>query len=217
MSDSTRLGRDFMIDESSLKYPIADYLTGLEFPLKKIKLEYPHPDLKKRRIDLVMTDDSGKNIESAFEFKLAQLATKYEPEQKRIFHDLVRLHLIAKDDTVECYFLISGTQSDFIQYFRSIVTTKPINSSKTLPEPEGIYTEWFNFELGQEKEFNIKGVIGNAYEPIYNSFLTEYEAKGKGDAGTLVLPDEIKTKCIAISAISRDFPTPYVGGIWQVK
>ncbi len=47
LSYQDKIGRDFMVSESSLKYPVADYLTGLEMPLAQIQLEFPHPHLKK--------------------------------------------------------------------------------------------------------------------------------------------------------------------------
>ena len=208
-----RIGRGFMIDESSLKYPIADYLTSLEIPLSNIQLEYSHPDLKKRNIDLVTTE--AQNIENAFEFKISRQNTKYEPEQKRIFNDLMRLHLIAKSGNSNCYFLIAGTQSEFIQFFRSIVSQRPTSNNKDLPLPEGFYTEWFKFKVGEEQPFDVKNVKGSEYEKIYKAFLKDYKPKKRGNK--LELPEKIKTKCIAISALSREFPTPYVGGIWKVE
>src|SRR6478735_4438258 len=84
LSYQDRIGRKFMIDESSLKYPVADYLTGLEIPLTNIKLEFSHPNLKKRQIDLVTTDKSKTKAETAYEFKISRENTKYLPEQKRI-------------------------------------------------------------------------------------------------------------------------------------
>ena len=207
------IGRGFMIDESSLKYPIADYLTSLEMPLSKIQLEYSHPDLKKRNIDLITKD--VQNIKNAFEFKISRQNTKYEPEQKRIFNDLMRLHLIAKSNNSSCYFIIAGTQSEFIQFFRSIVSKRPTTNNKDLPLPEGFYTEWFKFKVGEEQSFDVKNVKGNEYEKIYKAFLKDYKPKKKGNK--LELPEKIITKCIAISALSREFPTPYVGGIWKVE
>jgi hypothetical protein len=41
-----RIGRGFMIQESSIKFPIAEYLTGIGIPLGQTKLEFPHPNLK---------------------------------------------------------------------------------------------------------------------------------------------------------------------------
>lgn len=215
-----RIGRGFMVNESSLKYPIADYLTSLEMPLAKIQLEYKHPHLKKRSVDLIAleqpkTISNTPKIEVAFEFKISKENTRYEAEQKRIFNDLMRLHLIAKTENASCFFLISGLHKDFIQHFRSIASSRPTSTKTTLPDPKGFYTEWFKFKVGEEKTFDVKNVSDNNYETIYQAFLKDYKPKKRG--GKLELPEKIKTKCVAISALSREFPTPYVGGIWQVE
>jgi hypothetical protein len=219
LSYQEKIGRSFMVDESSLKYPVADYLTSLEIPLANIQLEFSHPDLWKRQIDLITTDQPNKKlkqiIESAYEFKISRQNTKYEPEQKRIFNDLMRLHLLAKSNGSSCYFIIAGSHKDFIQYFRSIVSKRPTTNNKDLPQPEGFYTEWFKFKEDDEAIFEVKNVKGNEYENIYQAFLSDYKAKE--DGVVLELPDKITTKCIAISALSREFPTPYVGGIWKVE
>ena len=215
LSYQDRIGRNFMIDESSLKYPIADYLSGLELPLTQIQLEFPHPNLKKRQIDLITTDASKGKIESAFEFKISRPNTKYEPEQKRVFNDLMRLHLLAKSLGTHCFFIMAGRHTDFIQFFRSIVSTKPTTNSKDLPLPEGFYTEWFKFSANEVNTFDVKIAQNRPYKDIYSSFLDDY--KPKDDKYTLDLPDRLTTKCIAISALSREFPTPYVGGVWHVE
>jgi hypothetical protein len=155
-----------MIDESSLKYPVADYLTGLELPLAQLKLEYSHPFLKKRVIDLISTDSTKKNIELAFEFKVSRNNTKYEAEQKRIFNDLMRLYMIANAYGSSCYFVIAGTQADFIQFFRSIVDVKPTINSKDLPAPEGFYTEWFKFKVNDTKTFDVNSATNKTYKDI---------------------------------------------------
>jgi hypothetical protein len=226
LSYQNRIGRDFMVSESSLKYPVADYLTGLEMPLSRIELEFPHPHLKKRQIDLVThpvppsgieTDASKQKIESAYEFKMASAFTKYESEQKRIFNDILRLHLLAKRDACSSYFIMVGAQEDFIQFFRSIPSKKPkaniINAS--IPSPVGFYTEWFDFEKNGVRDFTVQGADQEIYKHIYNSFLDDY--KPKEDTEKLQLPDKLTTKCIAISGLSIDYPTPYVGGIWEIK
>jgi len=213
LSYQDRIGRNFMIDESSLKYPIADYLTGLEFPLSSIKLEYVHPEFLKRSIDLVTTDATGDIIYNAFEFKRAKNSTKYESEQNRIFHDLMRLHLISELGG-NAYFLMAGPLEDFIQNFQSIPTTRPTGNSKKLPDPEGIFTEWFKYEVGKEQMFVVKKASNPDYVKIYQSYLDEY--KSRDAAKLLSLPDQVKTKCLAISVLSIDYPMPYVGAIWQV-
>ncbi|MGV3464971.1 MAG: hypothetical protein ACO1OT_06740 [Heyndrickxia sp.] len=109
-----------MIRESSLKYPLADYLTSLNIPISDIQLEFPHPALKKRQVDLVTTGTDNDEIKTAFEFKIPYSYTKYEAEQKRIFNDLMRLYLLNKYKASSCYFIIVGKQNDFIPFFRSI-------------------------------------------------------------------------------------------------
>ncbi|WP_345952984.1 hypothetical protein [Mucilaginibacter sp. PAMB04168] len=213
LSYQDRVGRNFMIDESSLKYPIADYLTGLEFPLNRIKLEYPHPEFLKRSIDLVTTDASGDGIENAFEFKRAKNSTKYESEQNRIFHDLIRLYLISELGG-NGYFLMAGPLADFIQNFQSIPEARPTGYSKKLPDPEGVFTEWFRYEVGKEQKFVVNNASKLNYIKIYQSYLDEY--KPIDATKSLSLPDQIRTECLAISVISTDYPTPYVGAIWQV-
>ena len=219
LSYQDRIGRSFMIDESSLKYPVADYLTSLEIPLVNIRLEYPHPNLKKRQIDLITTNDhliiEPANIETAFEFKLAQAHTKHEAERKRIFNDLMRLYLLSKIKGSSAYFVIAGTIIDFIQNFRSIPAKRPTTNNKDLPEPEGFFTEWFNFEISASRSFDVKKALSKEYEAIYDAFLKDYDSNLP--SVTLELPEIITTKCIAISALSRDFPTPYVGGIWKIE
>ncbi len=204
-----------MINESSLKYPVADYLTGLEIPLNQIQLESSHPELKKRQIDLITTDRSKTKVERAFEFKISRQNTKYEAEQNRIFNDLMRLYLLRQTHNSAGYFIIAGTQSDFIQFFRSIVTSRPIVNSKDLPMPQGFYTEWFDFKPNYSRTFEVNSAANNEYKKVYDAFLSDY--KSRKDRVILKLPDKITTKCLAISAISREFPTPYVGGIWQVE
>ena len=46
LSYQERIGRSFMIQESSLKYPVADYLTGTGLSVELIDLEYPHRYIK---------------------------------------------------------------------------------------------------------------------------------------------------------------------------
>jgi len=215
LSYQDRIGRSFMVNESSLKYPVADYLTSLKMSSANIRVEYYHPFLQKRQIDLIITDDS-QNIETAFEFKLAQSHTKYEAEQKRIFNDLMRLYLLSKTKATSAYFVVAGKESDFIQSFRSIPSERPkSNIKKDLPEPKGFYTKWFTFKANESQTFNIKNASDSEYVDIYNAFLNKY--KLQDSSITLDLPDTLITKCIAISALSRDFPTPYVAGVWKIE
>jgi len=204
-----------MIAESSLKYPVADFLTSLEMPLAHIQIEYLHPSFKKRHIDLVRIDRAKEKIENAFEFKIAQPTTRYESEQKRIFNDLMRLHLINKAHGSACYFFIAGKYADFMQCFRSISTKKPTDNIKDLTKSEGFYTEWFKFKANETQTFDVRNAPNGLYREIYEAFLIDYNSKGA--INTLELPEKLTTTCIAISALSREFSTPYVGGIWKIE
>jgi hypothetical protein len=218
LSYQDKIGKSFMIDESSLKYPVAEYLSSLKISLSSIRLEYPHPKLRRRQIDLVKLDDRKNGaIDVAFEFKMARTSTRYESEQRRVFNDLMRLHLLKVDGSEHCYFMMAGKQDDFIQHFRSIVTKRPSSmgaGEKRLPNPKGFYTEWFGFKLGAVTEITVDSKMEEPYKSIYDNFLAEY--KSKEEQSRLVLPRQIKIKCIAISALSVDYPTPYVGGMWEV-
>lgn len=56
-----RIGRAYMVDESSLKYLVADYLAGLGVSATNIKFEYQHPELLKRLIDLVVFENTRRS------------------------------------------------------------------------------------------------------------------------------------------------------------
>ena len=218
LSYQDKIGKSFMIDESSLKYPVAEYLSSLKVSLSNIELEYPHPYLRNRKVDIVKLSNRKRAVEVAFEFKMTRTGTRYESEQKRIFNDLMRLYLLKKHYAKRCYFLVAGKQDDFIQHFRSIVTKKPKSTTnkghRTLPDPRGFYTEWFSFKLGARKEFVVSSQQSDSYKSIYHNFLLEY--KPRNDKEELVLPETLVTRCNAISALSVDYPIPYVGGIREI-
>ncbi len=221
LSYQERIGRNFMIQESSLKYPVADYLTGLGTPIEYIGLEYSHPQLKSRRIDLVTADSplsyNTHKIQVAIEFKIANYLTKYEPEQKRIFNDLMRMYFVNKNNNTSSYFIICGKHNEFIQNFRSIPTRKPTQNTKhMIPDPDGFYSKkWFGFGKNEEMIFLVEKETNNTYKKIYTNFLNEYSPRD--NSFSWELPKKITTKCIAISRFSRVNPTPYVGSIWKIQ
>ena len=220
LSYQDKIGRGFMIQESALKYPVADYLTGIGIPLVEIQLEFLHPELKNRRIDVVTTDNptdiADYKILTAFEFKMVQVTTKDITEKTRVFNDLMRMYLVASKHFSESYFMIFGKHGDYIKYFRNITDKNPKNNRQDIPdEPEGFYTEWFGFRKNEIRTFNIENPTHGEYGDIYHNFLETYEARpGKP---TLTLPKQMTTKCIAFSPLIRDAPSPYVGGIWKIE
>ena len=205
-----------MVEESSLRYPVADYLTGLGTPLESIELEYPHPDLFNRRIDLVTLGNgpSASEISSAMEFKIAKKETKYTGEKHRILNDLLRLQLLSKKHSATCYFLIAGRSPAFIQSFRSIPEAEPQGNRNELAEPGGFYTEWFGFSPRESKSFEVAASDNEEYMGFYSDFLASFSSSNQDEA--VELPSSITTTCRSISALSKKYPTPYVGGIWQV-
>jgi hypothetical protein len=215
-----RIGRAFMIQEASIKYPVADYLTGIAIPLVQIELEFVHPELKNRRIDLVTSDktisQSNFNIVTAFEFKIAKEATQGTPEKQRIFNDLMRMYLMNSKQNSKSYFMIVGKHNDYLNFFRNISNSTAKNNRQDIPDDaEGFYTEWFNFNRNQSKTFDIANPTTNEYGDIYKNFIDTYEEK-KGQP-KLTLPSSLTTVCIAFSSLIRDTPNPYVGGIWEIK
>ena len=126
LSYQEKAGRQFMIEESSIRYPVADYLSGLGVRLNDIHLEYPHPILSRRHIDLVITNATGDVIQSAVEFKIAKVETKRQAEQKRVFYDLIRLYIVAQFFEAKGYFMMLGRQTEFVQNFRSIQPKPPL-------------------------------------------------------------------------------------------
>jgi hypothetical protein len=224
MSYNERIGRNFMMQESSLKYPVADYLTGLGIPIENIDLEFSHPGLKSRRIDLITTNipqsDKGFKIENAIEFKIASNNTKDDIEKERIFNDLMRMHLIYRSNNTSSYFVICGQQMDFIQHFRSLPKPKsgtmPTSPAiQALPSPQGFYTNWFSFRKNTSQTFDVANETNPEFIDIYKKFPEEFKPR-KG-INKIPLPNSITTTCLGISAISRKYPLPYCGGIWKVE
>jgi len=211
-----KIGRKFMINESSLKYPIADFFTNKHFLIENIDLEFTHPLLKKRSIDIVIKEN--KKLSIVFEMKIASYSTTLLKEKKRIFNDLMRLYLLS-NSSVETYFLISGSYEDFIAFFRSIENRKELRADVDLNDdvksPSGFYTKWFSFKKESEMIINIKDEVDSEYRKVYENFFKEYDFK-KSITLSKSLPEKIITQCIDISPLSKDSPLPYLTGIWKI-
>jgi hypothetical protein len=123
-----KIGRDQLIHEASLRYPIADTITAKGIAINRIILEKLHPIFEKKYIDLVIFDDTFKEpateiddtkLEEVYEFKLAKSATskKHKEEHQRVFDDIVRLAYYNLWGDKDCYFLMCGKYEDFKTYF----------------------------------------------------------------------------------------------------
>ncbi|WP_055445553.1 hypothetical protein [Lacinutrix himadriensis] len=219
MNYISAVGRDYIIDESTIKIPACEYLevTGL-----KPNLEFHHSKFKPvRRIDLQFNNTKNK-IESAYEFKYVKKdSTRGKPERIRVFNDLMRLNLYCDSTNKKGFFLICGITDDFEVSFENLnlkptfLTPKPKNSSKS----KSFYSEWFSFDDKLPKKEIALKTNDKSYEEIYQAFLNEYKTPYKEKTGNnLMLPDKIITKLIFLSEVNSatNIPQTFKIGIWEV-
>lgn len=123
-----KIGRDQLIHEASLRYPIADTITSRGVSIDRIVLEQLHPIFKSKKIDLVIFDintsktdieNDDTKLKEVFEFKLAKSKTSEEhsDEHQRVFDDVVRLAYYHSWSSKDCYFLMCGKYEDFKTFF----------------------------------------------------------------------------------------------------
>lgn len=142
-----KIGREQLIHEASLRYPIADTITARGVSINRVVLEQRHPLFKSKKIDLVIFDETvevpadeenDKKIKEVFEFKIANSKTaKLESdEHQRVFDDVTRLAYYNMWGKKDCYFLMCGKYEEFKAYFvghnESVV--KDINGKNKLVE-----------------------------------------------------------------------------------
>ncbi|MFA5297582.1 MAG: hypothetical protein WC389_05165 [Lutibacter sp.] len=207
------VGRDYIINESSIKYPVAEYLEKSICEKDKIKLEFNHPFLYKRSLDLFYEKDGTK---TAFEFKYIKNGSTTKPSEKqRVFNDLLRLHYFLENGGDKAYFLICGKKDEFKHSFMEIPIpddkSKPI-STKTFSK---FYQHWLDFEDDKtEKEIDIKNPHSD-YEGNCDKFYKFYKPK-KGKVLNKV--DCIKTKLVFLSQelVDSKIPENLRIGIWEI-
>lgn len=123
-----KIGREQLIHEASLRYPIADTITARGVYINRVVLEQLHPLFKSKKIDLVIFDETvkvpadeedDKKINEVFEFKIANSKTaKLESdEHQRVFDDVTRLAYYSMWGKKDCYFLMCGKYEEFKAYF----------------------------------------------------------------------------------------------------
>lgn len=215
------VGRSYVFSESAIKIPASEYLGSID--IKNIQLEYSHPKLYLKRFDLFFQDNQS-NIENAFEFKyVKEDSTRDLDERKRIFYDLMRLHLFIEPNK-KGYFLICGIQDDFKLSFENLnIYPKFINSTskttKLSASAPSFYSEWFSFdETNPIKTINLNSIHEN-YEPIYAAFMDNYSPSYLEKAKTKLLkPATIKTNLIFLSQenLASKIPQTIKIGIWEV-
>jgi hypothetical protein len=133
------IGRERLIHEASLRYPIADAITSSEISVDKIQLEKGHPYFEDKRVDILVCNKNVKSIDldsidSIFELKLSKQATgnKLSIEHQRVIDDILRLayfNLMSKKDA---YFLVCGTYQDFKNYFIGDMDKQPKDNNEDI-------------------------------------------------------------------------------------
>lgn len=123
-----KIGRERLMHEASLRYPIADTLTANGTEIVKIQLEKGHPCFTDRLVDIFVFDKPINDITDEnligsileiYELKLAKKETGSErgQENQRVVDDILRLAYFNKSTNKDAYFLICGKYQDFKNYF----------------------------------------------------------------------------------------------------
>lgn len=218
------VGREYIVAESTLKIPATEYLE--RYYREKIKLEFHHPYLSQKRFDLYF-NDTANNIENAFEFKFVREdSTRALLERKRIFNDLMRLHLYLNSSNInkKGYFLICGNQLHFKTSFQNLnlkpnFPISPSNSTHVISSKSSFFSEWFSFDINSpDKPINLRN-IDKQYSDIYIAFEKDYKNAYKEATGnSLIVPNTIKTKLKFISErlTTSNIPQTFSIGIWEV-
>lgn len=225
-----KIGREKLIHEASLRYPIADALTSENTAINQIVLEQSHPIFKSKRIDLAVfkTELANDEIKEVYEFKIAKYTTRGSDEHQRVFDDVVRLAYYHMVDGKDCYFLMCGDYESFKTDFigdknePKIVNEKVIyfdkNNSLRSWNSKGIYKDWFEFIKGKttEKTFSITD-SANEDEWGLKSFKNSYKLRDTIAQKEFYDTDSITiiSECMAITPYGVD--NTHAAGIWKIK
>lgn len=229
LSYKLTVGREYILGEGSIRNPVAEYLEGSG--ARDIQLEYRHPKLSSKRLDLHFSEDPKTETASiqrtAFEFKYVKDgSTRVKAEKQRVFNDLMRLSLFLDTDH-RSFFLICGTQVDFksdFQYYSSKegeeIQLDYKNTPVERPTPVGFYNEWFSFDIVSPDKVIDLDSNKNEYQVIYQEFLSKYKEPYHDRTNLeLSLPKTICTRLIYLPALV-DHPTIHLRtaaiGVWEV-
>lgn len=225
------VGREYVLSESSIKLPLAEFIGTKIGDTDAVKLEYLHPFFFMKRFDLYLERTVNEiNYKTAFEFKyIKDASTLNKIEKQRIFNDLMRLYYFKKytDSSCKVYFLICGTQYEFEQSFQKIPnyisSIEPrTDSPKEDVKMSGFYTEWFKFDYkDSEQAIQLNKEDESVHQPFYTDFFKHYDKAYKRELGedkNLDIPNEIKTKLIFLSQdnTQKDVPESMKVGVWEI-
>lgn len=236
-----KIGREQLIHEASLRYPIADSITSNGVAINRIVLEKLHPIFKSKKIDLVIYEESVKQPEvenddsrliEVYELKIAKSKTgeNQSDEHQRVFDDVTRLGYYNLWHKKDCYFLMCGTYENFRAYFigqksdvrldgkKNVVPARQIKKvdNSVLPEteewlPSGLYKDWFSFKLGETKTKTFE-------KDNQNWGLIPFQKNYITRSQNYKFKNKmtIKTTCMALTPIGEKNKT-HAAGIWKVE
>lgn len=134
-----KIGRERLIHEASLRYPIADAITSGETAIDKIQLEKGHPYFDDKVVDIFVCTENVNpikldNISSIFELKLSTkiTANKFGKEHQRVVDDILRLAYFNLKSKKDAYFLICGSYGDFKNYFIGDIQNQTTDANQNI-------------------------------------------------------------------------------------
>ena len=237
-----KIGREQLIHEASLRYPIADTITAKGIGINRIVLEKLHPIFQSKKIDLVIfdetvkepeTEEDDKNLKEVYEFKLAKVETSkaFKEEHQRVLNDILRLAYYHLWSNKECYFLMCGKYEDFRTYFvgqksmiiddgkkikvpvRKISTIQSVTDQEQGWKPEGIYKDWFGFEIKEEKIVKFDDTNEDfGLKPFQKNYIANNTTEHAYSATF-----KVKIKCVAITPSGLENIKTHAAGLWKIE
>lgn len=194
LSYTATVSRCDLLAESSLRFPICEYIERHAKEHDKCDIEVPLSILsdKRRKIDIVWNDGSVLNC---LELKFVSENTSERSEKQRIFNDLCRLYIALQTQTTaklnsperrHCYFAICGDSNLFITKFQQCEETQPIFGANLLKQTNdktkatGDVNNWFSFKEGSIKEvadvsYTIKHPKKKGGKETHTSYYNEFK------------------------------------------
>lgn len=242
-----KIGRNQLIHEASLRYPIADTITSKGIEINSIVLEKLHPIFKSKKIDLVIFDKevinpndeySDEKLKEVYEFKIAKSDTckNESSEHQRVFDDVARLSYYHKWRNKTCYFLMCGKYEDFKAYFvgqKSDAVEKDdrINVTERFEkteegayhkvtnnwQPGGLYKDWFGFSIGEEKEKEFQITDSKNEEEWGLQSFKKNYVIRKELSYSIDVSLKVKTTCLAITSPGLEKTRTHAAGIWKIE
>lgn len=194
-----------ILAESSIRYPVAEYLER-RLSYKKVILEYPNPVFQRKRCDLYVEKkyNTGKLEQIAFEFKYVWDNTSYLFQD--YFDDILRLHYL-HNEGMRAFFIVCGNPINFNNQFRSVKKQKVLTGSRNR-RPSGIFSRVLSFSIDPLKIH--KTLNTDKYKDYYKEFINHYEFKDT----TVSHPHNLTFQTKLIKLIHGD--DPHSVGIWEV-